>query len=257
MKINKKINSKTIITVTEQDNDFQKRIKENFLAIKDEKEHQNKLDEKKIIKRKKHKYDTKINKELLSTLDTTEKDNLFIFTIDKLLEYLNISVKNYYKLFKDIAKRKSNHIYNELSNTSLNLLLKIIYQLHKLSFSSEHIRYFFGNTLRKDTIINYIKIETVRKNKNILKQKEYIIHFIDKSKIDKSSKIEIEDVKNTKFSILKKIETKRRSYKVFYKLIYINTASLHNYRSKEIEIISEMEIASIKKSRIYKKLQTN
>ncbi len=256
MKIYTKINVETTNDIDRPDNDFQKRIKENFLAIEVEKEHQNKLDEKKIIKRKKHKYDTKISKKLLSTLDE-DKGNLFIFTIDKLLEYLNISVKNYHKLFQELRECKTKHIYNELSNTSLNLLLKIIYQLHKLSFSSENIRYFFGDTLRKDTIINYIKIETVRKNKNILKQKEYIIDFIDKSKINKSPKIKIEDVKKREFFILKKIETKRGSYKVFYKLIYIDTQSLHNYRSKEIEIISEIETASIKKSRIYKKLQTN
>lgn len=155
------------------------------------------------------------------------------------------------KLFQELRDCKSKHIYNEISNTSLNLLFKIIYQLYKLSFSSEHIKYFLGDTLTKDTIIKYLKIETVRKNRNSLKQKEYIIVFIEKSKIDKSYKNTLEDIRNREFSILKKID------KVFYKLVYIDTASLHNYRSKEIDIISEMEIASIKKSRIYKKILIN
>lgn len=205
---------------------------------------------KKIIKRKKHKYDTKISKELLSTLN--KEEDSFHFTIDTLLEYLNISVKNYHKLFQELIECKTKHIYKELSNTSLNLLLKIIYQLHILSFSSEQTKYFLGGTLTKDTIIKYIKLETVRKNKNILKQKEYIIHFIDKFCGNT-----LEDVRKRKFRILKKIETKRRSNKVFYKLVYIDTQSLHDYRSKEIEIISEIEMASIKKSRIYKKILIN
>ncbi len=251
MRIYTKINVETTNDIDKLDNDFQKRIKENFLAIEVEKEHQDKLDERKIIKRKKHKYDTKISKELLSTLDQ-DKGNLFIFTIDKLLEYLNISVKNYHKLFQELRECKTKHIYKELRNTSLNLLLKIIYQLHKLSFSSEQTKYFLGGTLTKDTIIKYIKLETVRKNKNILKQKEYIIHFIDKF-----CENTLEDVKKREFSILKKIETKRRTNKVFYKLVYIDTQSLHDYRSKEIEIISEIEMASIQKSRIYKKILIN
>lgn len=250
MRIYTKINVETTNDIDKLDNDFQKRIKENFLAIEVEKEHQNKLDEKKIIKRKKHKYDTKISKELLSTLN--KEEDSFHFTIDTLLEYLNISVKNYHKLFQELIECKTKHIYKELSNTSLNLLLKIIYQLHKLSFSSEQTKYFLGGTLTKDTIIKYIKLETVRKNKNILKQKEYIIHFIDK--ICGNT---LEDVRKRKFRILKKIETKRRSNKVFYKLVYIDTQSLHDYRSKEIEIISEIEMASIKKSRIYKKILIN
>lgn len=249
MRIYKKINKEKANNIDKTDNDFQKRIKENFLVIEEENEHQNKLVERKIIKRKKHKYDTKISKELSSTLD---EDKANLFTIDKLLEYLNISVKNYHKLFQDLAECKSKHIYNELSNTSLNLLLKIIYQLHKLSFSSEQIKYFLGATLTKDTIIKYIRIETVRKNINILKQKEYIIHFIDKS-----SENTLENVRKREFLILKKIETKRRSNKVFYKLVYIDTQSLHDYRSKEIEIISEIEMTSIKKSRIYKKILIN
>lgn len=255
MRIYTKINVETTNDIDKLDNDFQKRIKENFLAIEVEKEHQDKLDERKIIKRKKHKYDTKISKELLSTLN--KEEDSFHFTIDTLLEYLNISVKNYHKLFQEVRDCKSKHIYSEISNTSLNLLFKIIYQLYKLSFSSEHIKYFLGDTLTKDTIIKYLKIETVRKNRNSLKQKEYIIVFIEKPKIDKSSKNTLEDIQNREFSILKKIETKRRSNKVFYKLVYIDTASFHDYRSKEIEIISEMEIASIKKSRIYKKILIN
>lgn len=239
----------------ELDSDFQKRTKEKLLAVEETKEHQDKLVEKKIIKRKKYKYDTKISKELLSTLN--KEEDSFHFTIDTLLEYLNISVKNYHKLFQELRECKTKHIYKELSNTSLNLLLKIIYQLHKLSFSSEQTKYFLGDTLTKDTIIKYIKLETVRKNKNILKQKEYIINFIKKEKIDESSKNTLEDVKKSEFSILKKIETKRRSNKVFYKLVYIDTQSLHDYRSKEIEIISEIEMTSIKKSRIYKKILIN
>lgn len=252
MGIYKKINVETTNDIDKPDNDFQKRIKENFLAIEVEKEHQDKLDERKIIKRKKHKYDTKISKELLSTLDQDKDKDNFNFTIDELLKYLNISVKNYHELFQELRECKTKHIYKELSNTSLNLLLKIIYQLHKLSFSSEQTKYFLGGTLTKDTIIKYIKLETVRKNKNILKQKEYIIHFIDKF-----CENTLEDVKKREFSILKKIETKRRSNKVFYKLVYIDTQSLHDYRSKEIEIISEIEMASIKKSRIYKKILIN
>lgn len=250
MRIYKKINKEKANNIDKTDNDFQKRIKENFLVIEDENEHQNKLVERKIIKRKKHKYDTKISKELLSTLATGENNSCF--TIDKLLGLLNISVKNYYKLFQDLAECKSKHIYNELSNTSLNLLLKIIYQLHKLSFSSEQIKYFLGATLTKDTIIKYIRIETVRRNKNILKQKEYIIHFIDKS-----SGNTLEDIKKREFLILKKIETKRRSNGISYKLIYIDSEFLLNNRSKEIEIMSEIEISSIKKSRIYKKILIN
>ena len=239
----------------ELDSDFQKRTKEKLLAVEETKEHQDKLVEKESIKRKKYKYDTKISKELLSTLN--KEEDSFHFTIDTLLEYLNISVKNYHKLFQELRDCKSKHIYSEISNIFLNLLFKIIYQLYKLSFSSEHIKYFLGDTLTKDTIIKYLKIETVRKNRNSLKQKEYIIVFIEKPKIDKSSKNTLEDIQNREFSILKKIETKRRSNKVFYKLVYIDTASFHDYRSKEIEIISEMEIASIKKSRIYKKILIN